>query len=363
MKKLSKIVLLGMVITSLSACESLPILLGESKGSASIPPAVNLPPEQEQAQKYARQEEDRQREEQARIQLEQNTKAEIYYKDLLDAVNSDKGLESYHQLMERFNIAGIAQENQWRVQADEIYQRVKAREIREAQQREEQALKMIESIIQGSQAKNPSWSTLKSNLEALQRPEYLNSKAMVDNMVRFKPAKAKVEQFLKSKAASIYFATEKLIKSSENRVTGRVFYDHLDSPSTLATKVETYLGVSASNVPQLRIRFQYYGTDWIFLQGVQARCNNKIYQMSFDYFEIDRENSSRSVWETYDVPAVGKYDQFIQCAAKHETVINFLGSDGMATIDIPEKQRNAMGDMRLLRNNWSNVNKETLKTK
>jgi hypothetical protein len=99
--------------------------------------------------------------------------------------------------------------------------------------------------------------------------------------------------------ARIATATAKM-RSQPDEVRGITFYS--DKATTEYDDINSfhlYIGKSASRV-WLRLRIQYAADDWLFVESFVIKADDQRFDITPDYFDIERDNGYGGIWEWYD---------------------------------------------------------------
>lgn len=138
---------------------------------------------------------------------------------------------------------------------------------------------------------------------------------------------------------------DKNLKKSTDEIREITWISHKGEP-LLSNKMALYFGTekgSASTYP-LRLKFQYYGDDWLFVQSVIVKADDKAFDLG--NLDFERDNSSGTVWEWSDEPLSNRKMLDAVLAAK-KVIVRFNGRQYYHDFVLPETQKQAMKDILL----------------
>lgn len=153
--------------------------------------------------------------------------------------------------------------------------------------------------------------------------------------------------------------TEEIIKEETKKLTST--YDDFDeitfyySPKvTTVLKGKTYISIfkgiyfyigEKENHVWLRGVIKYSSDNWIFMKKVEIKTGEEIYDIYFDYDDVNRQ-SDRSIYETYDCNAtIQLYDIAKEIVKNNEGKIKFIGDDKSKTIDITKDEIDGLSEI------------------
>lgn len=148
--------------------------------------------------------------------------------------------------------------------------------------------------------------------------------AQVESRIAAAELQRKQEEERKAKEERL--ALERAIgnmKKDTDELKGITWISHRNAP-VLANYVSIYFGSSkdsAANYP-LRVKFQYYGDDWLFVRSVTVKADEKVYELG--RLDFERDHSSGSVWEWIDMP-VKDHEMLNHWMTAKRVVIRFDG--------------------------------------
>lgn len=138
---------------------------------------------------------------------------------------------------------------------------------------------------------------------------------------------------------------DKNLSKSTDEVREIVWISHKSEP-TLGNKMALYFGTkdsSAASYP-LRLKFQYYGDDWLFVKKVIIKADGKTFEISGHDFE--RDHGSGSVWEWLDQP-LSDFAMLDTVMSANRVIVRFDGDQYYKDFILPASQKQAMKDILL----------------
>ncbi len=142
------------------------------------------------------------------------------------------------------------------------------------------------------------------------------------------------------KAQEQRLATERAIgnmKKSKDEITGITWYSHRNTP-VLGKKISIYFGTkndNASDYPA-RLKLQYYGSDWLFVDTVTVKADDKVYQLG--RLDFERDHGSGSVWEWIDMP-IKDHEMLSHWMMAKRVVVRFEGRQYQDDFVVPQAQQ------------------------
>lgn len=133
------------------------------------------------------------------------------------------------------------------------------------------------------------------------------------------------------------------VKRTTDEIEGITWVRHRNAP-VLGKYVSVYFGSksgSAANYP-LRIKFQYYGDDWLFVRSVTVKADDKVYELGKMTFE--RDHASGSVWEWSDLP-VKDHQMLSHWMNAKRVVVRFNGDKYYNDFTLPQGQQAQLRDV------------------
>jgi hypothetical protein len=103
-----------------------------------------------------------------------------------------------------------------------------------------------------------------------------------------------------------------------------------------------YMGREGEGEPWLRLKIQYAGEDWLFIESYYINVDGETFQISPSYGEIERDNDS-TVWEWYDAtPSSTDLYMLQKIANSKKTVMRIEGRQYYKDVTITQTQKNAI---------------------
>jgi len=142
-----------------------------------------------------------------------------------------------------------------------------------------------------------------------------------------------------------YKAALAKMKVKSDAVKNIKFYSPISSPTYLnANGFYVYIGQSGGSEPYLRLRIQYYGEDWLFIDSFFFNVDGETYEISTSYGEMERDNDTE-VWEWYDVSPTSENIEMLQkIMNSKKTVMRMEGTQYYKDKTITEAQKSAIRD-------------------
>lgn len=102
-------------------------------------------------------------------------------------------------------------------------------------------------------------------------------------------------------------ATKKLRKKVDNLENITWYRDRTSPQYTNYNGFFLYIGDRGNNYPTLRLRIQYKGDSWLFIEKYIIYVDGLKYKtIETEYGDVERDNGTGGVWEWYDAP-ITKY--------------------------------------------------------
>ena len=153
------------------------------------------------------------------------------------------------------------------------------------------------------------------------------------------------EEERKAQQRTVAFAKlDSALNKSKDEFDGITWITHKSQP-VLAKYIAVYFGTKDGQVGNypMRMKLNYYGDDWLFVQGVTIKADEKTFELNSLSFE--RDNGGGSIWEWSDT-AVDR-SMIATIANSQRTIIRFDGRQYRNDFVVPESQKKAMRDMLL----------------
>lgn len=81
-----------------------------------------------------------------------------------------------------------------------------------------------------------------------------------------------------------------------------------------------YIGQDQGSEPYLRMRIQYTGDDWLFINKYTINADGRIFTLNPSYGDVERDNDS-NVWEWYDASPTSEELEMIKAIAKSKKTV------------------------------------------
>ncbi len=160
---------------------------------------------------------------------------------------------------------------------------------------------------------------------------------------------AEAEQKLQSLKEQRIGALKGKMRASTDKVRGITWYEHSSMPKYIDTRsyVFPYIGYDTTyGFVWLRVKTDYYGSDWIFYKTIIFSVDGKNTTVTMDYFDIDREVVSGDVCEVGDFsPTDAQLDMLRSIVNSKETIIRFMGDSHYKDITLSASDKKAIGEV------------------
>lgn len=191
---------------------------------------------------------------------------------------------------------------------------------------------------------------------ALQREDLQEAQRIADLLAEKHPGAAEVtraqeivtliEKAIAEKAAAeqarLAVATGKM-RSETDAVRGITFYN--DKTTTEYNDVNSfhlYIGKNESRI-WLRMRIQYTDDDWLFIESFVIKADDQRFDITPDYFDIERDNASGAIWEWYDGAVERKEIKVVQAIiASKSTTLRYNGNQYYVDREITAAEKQAL---------------------
>lgn len=115
------------------------------------------------------------------------------------------------------------------------------------------------------------------------------------------------------------------------------------STRTLANQVHLYFGAQSDRVLPLRLVFQYYGDDWLFVKRITVKADDRVFTLPFD---AKRDNSGGKVWEWSDQVVDDQSAKAVEAMLTAKmTTIRFEGDKYYHDLKLSSAQRTALANV------------------
>lgn len=104
-----------------------------------------------------------------------------------------------------------------------------------------------------------------------------------------------------------------------------------------------YIGKEKTGEPWLRIRLQYAGDDWVFVDSYIIKADDTTFNINPSYGEIKRDHDYGVVWEYYDGPVTDEiYNMIIAIMDSKKTIIRHQGDEYRFDWTVKEAEKKAI---------------------
>jgi len=123
---------------------------------------------------------------------------------------------------------------------------------------------------------------------------------------------------------------------------------HAKSSPTYANydTFEIYISGTQNAFSGLRFEARYAGSDWLFFEKIIVNVDGKVFNLSFSYDEVDRDNGSGDVWEWIDInPSSENIIMLKLIAGSKSTIVRFEGETYKNDRELTSKEKKAISDV------------------
>lgn len=177
------------------------------------------------------------------------------------------------------------------------------------------------------------------------RKTYFQEKSAVSLPVKQEDSKQELTKEEIAKSKKELAAILKKVKRKHDSFEERTIYESWNSVENW--KDDCYLRlVHYKDNCYLGWTTVYYSDDWLFVKSFSVKADNKKYDVYPSYYEdINRTNSSNSVWESISLPYKGNEDVIKSIANSKAVTIRFYGDKYYADRKLSRAKINAIKDM------------------
>lgn len=94
------------------------------------------------------------------------------------------------------------------------------------------------------------------------------------------------------------------MRTKTDEIEGITWYhDRSTTPYDNNNSFHLYIGRRGEGQPWLRLRLQYVGDDWLFIEKYTIAADDRRFTIVAGYGNVERDNEGGEVWEWYDIPA------------------------------------------------------------
>ena len=124
----------------------------------------------------------------------------------------------------------------------------------------------------------------------------------------------------KAAAAELQKALSKM-RIQKDSVTNKKWYYAQSTTKYLdVNSFHLYIGQDQGSEPYLRMRIQYAGDDWLFINKYTINADGRIFVLNPNYGDVERDNDS-GVWEWYDASPTSSDLEMIKAIAKSKKTV------------------------------------------
>ena len=132
------------------------------------------------------------------------------------------------------------------------------------------------------------------------------------------------------------------MRISKDDVKGTSWYFDKSSPKYVnANGFFLYIGTGKGYTPTLRLKIQYFGEDWLFIESYFFNVDGKTKSINPGYGDIETDNDSQ-VWEWFDTePNNGEVELIKSIIKSKKAVMRLEGSKYYKDVTISATQKKA----------------------
>ncbi|HCG0899107.1 TPA: hypothetical protein NJF88_002859 [Pseudomonas aeruginosa] len=148
---------------------------------------------------------------------------------------------------------------------------------------------------------------------------------------------------------------DKNLTKSTDEIREITWVSHKTEP-ILSKKMSLYFGTRKGNAAgmPLRLKFQYYDDDWLFVRGLTIKADDKVFTLPG--VEFKRDNGSGSIWE-WSYEPVSDFAMLDAVLAAKKVIIRFEGQQYYSDFVLPNAQKVAMKEVLLAWERYGGVRK------
>ena len=107
-----------------------------------------------------------------------------------------------------------------------------------------------------------------------------------------------------------------------------------------------YLAGNQNSIGRIRFFARYAGNDWVFFEKMIVNVDGQVFNLDFDYGEVDRDNGGGGVWEWVDiVPSSNNIFMLKLIADSESTIVRFQGETYRNDRKLTAKEKKAISDV------------------
>ena len=134
------------------------------------------------------------------------------------------------------------------------------------------------------------------------------------------------------------------MKKKTDEIEGITWVSHRNAP-VLAKYATLYFGSDSNGSARfypIRLRVQYYADDWLFVDSLTIKADDRTYELRG--LDFKRDNSSGSIWEWTDIP-VTDHAMITQLLSAKRVIIRFHGNQYYSDLTLPKSQQDQMREV------------------
>jgi hypothetical protein len=141
-----------------------------------------------------------------------------------------------------------------------------------------------------------------------------------------------------------YKAALAQMRITKDEVKGVSWYEDKSSPKYAnANGFYLYAGAAKGSNPTLRLRIQYYGDDWLFIEKYFFNVDGKTLTINPGYGDVETDNDTK-VWEWFDTkPNSSELDLIKSIVKSKKAIMRLEGSKYYKDVVISAAQKKALG--------------------
>ena len=133
----------------------------------------------------------------------------------------------------------------------------------------------------------------------------------------------------------------------DDAVVGNRFMTAKSSPQNAnQDEFAIYLSGTQTSFGGIRFIARYAGNDWVFFDRIVVNVDGKVFNLDFDYFDVNRDNGYGGVWEWVDIiPSSANVSMLKLIADSKSTIVRFQGDDYKNDRELTTKEKKAISDV------------------
>jgi len=147
------------------------------------------------------------------------------------------------------------------------------------------------------------------------------------------------------------------MKKESDDMRDIVFYTHKDEPSadnsfggyysvSGSTRIAPYIAVHKSGNVILRLKNVYVADDWLFIESYRVKADDAIYDITINYGDIERDNTSGHILEWMDEKVSNEREVMLKAiASSKNAVIRYNGKQYYKDRTIADSEKERIKDV------------------